>query len=166
MQSGWTVRVASHDDIREIVRITNSAYLVESFCIQGERTNVEDVRSRMQVETVLVIEDALQKSILRAAVFMSITDGRGYFGPLSVDPSCQGKGLAKALILAVEDKCRLAGCSFVDITVVNLRRELFPFYAKLSYSPSAILPFPRPGKVIKALHLIQMTKPLYPAQDL
>jgi GNAT superfamily N-acetyltransferase len=158
----YTIRVSIPSDTEEIVRVTNLAYAVEQFCIQGLRTDAEDVRSRMKTGQFLVIEDPTEPSSLRGSVFMSITDMRGYLGVLSVEPSFQGNGLAKALITAVEDRCRLAGCKFIDISVVNLRRELFPFYSKLGYAPFAIQPFHCPEKAIQPLHLVQMTKPLLP----
>lgn len=146
--------------------MTNEAYVVEHFCLQGDRTDDADVRARMETGRFLVIEDATDQSILRGSVFMSMADGRGYLGTLSVDPKFQGKGIAKALVTAVEDQCREAGCNFLDITVVNLRKELFPFYMKLGFTASAVLPFPRPVKVLQPLHLVQMTKPLGAAEDL
>jgi len=160
------VRAACAKDIQEIVRVINQAYIVEQFCLEGDRTDADEVHSRMHLGQFLVIEDLTSAAGLRGAVFMSVQDGRGYLGTLSVDPLHQGKGLARALVEAVEDRCRLAGCRFLDLTVVNLRKELFPFYGRLGFSPSAVLPFPRPEKVIQPLHLVQMTKALCAAEDL
>jgi GNAT superfamily N-acetyltransferase len=160
------IRVASGSDLDEIVRITNRAYEVEHFCLKGDRTDVADVASRQRVGRFLVMDDPQRKDSLCALVFLSIEADRGYLGTLSVDPSCQGTGLARALVAAVEDLCRAEGCRFLDISVVNLRRELFPFYAKLGFAPMAILPFPRPEKILQPLHLVQMTKALHAVEDL
>ena len=161
-----TVRAAGPSDVAEIVRVTNAAYVVEQFCLQGERTDAADVRQRMDGGQFLVIGDPAAPSTLRGSVYVSMQDGRGYLGTLAVDPQCQGLGLAKALVAAVAERCRLAGCAFLDITVVNLRKELFPFYARFGFFPSAVLPFPRRGKVLQPLHLVQMTKPLRAAEEL
>lgn len=160
------MRVAERLDIQEIVRVTNEAYLVEHFCLQGDRTDEMDVRARMGNGHFLVIEDLTDRSILRGIVFMSITEGRGYLGTLSVDPKFQSRGIAKTLVAAVEDQCRKAGCGFLDLTVINLRKELFPFYSRLGFAPSAVLPFPRPDKILQPLHLVQMTKALRAAEEL
>jgi GNAT superfamily N-acetyltransferase len=161
-----TVRVAGEGDVPEIVRVTNAAYVVERFCLQGERTDAADVRERMDGGRFLVIGHPADPATLRGSVYVSVANGRGYLGTLAVDPQCQGQGLARALVAAVEEHCRAAGCAFLDITVVNLRKELFPFYAQFGFFPSAVLPFPRRGKVLQPLHLVQMTKPLRAAEEL
>jgi GNAT superfamily N-acetyltransferase len=160
------VRLAGEADIPEIVRVTNIAYKVGEFCIRGDRTDLDDVFARMQEGSFLVVDDPRNPSVLLGAIYLSIAIGRAYFGTLAVEPQHQGTGMARALIEAAEDRCRSAGCRFVDLTVVNLRRELFPFYARLGYAASDVKPFPRPETVIKPLHLIQLTKPLRPTEDL
>ena len=161
-----SIRIAGASDVDEMVRVTNRAYVVEHFCLQGDRTDAADVTSRMRMGRFLIIDDPQREGALRALVFLSIEADRGYLGTLSVDPAHQGSGLAKALVHAVEEHCRLEGCRFLDISVVNLRRELFPFYTKLGFAPVAILPFPRPEKALEPLHLIQMTKALCAVEDL
>ena len=160
------VRPATAADLAEIVRVTNAAYVVEQFCLAGDRTDAADVAARMTAGRFLVIEDPEDPSILRGAVYLSVQGGRGYLGTLAVDPPFQGRGLALALVAAVERQCRGEGRDFLDLTVVNLRRELFPFYARLGFVASAVLPFPRPAKQLRPLHLVQMTKPLRPAEEL
>jgi GNAT superfamily N-acetyltransferase len=161
-----SIRLAGNSDVEEIVRVTNAAYAVEQFCLSGDRTDSADIRSLMEKGRFLVVPHAETPSTLIASVYMSYSNGRGYLGILSVDPQYQGHGIAKALVSAVEDHCRREGCGFLDINVVNLRNELFPYYSQLGFAPSAVLPFPRPAKALQPLHLIQMTKALYTAQNL
>lgn len=163
---GSSIRMANARDIDEIVRVTNAAYVVEQFCLRGDRTDAADVAARMRTGRFLVIEDASQPGTLRALAYLSIEADRGYLGTLSVNPVHQGKGLAKTLVSDVEDRCRMEGLRFLDITVVNLRKDLFPFYAKLGFAPMATLPFPRPDKALQPLHLVQMTKALRAPEDL
>ena len=160
------IRVATAGDIPEIVRVTNAAYVVEQFCLQGARTDAADVTARLRTGRFLVIDAAAQAGALRALVYLSIEADRGYLGTLSVDPNHQGKGLARALVSEVEDHCRREDLRFLDISVVNLRKDLFPFYAKLGFAPVATLPFPRPDKALQPLHLVQMTKALRAPEDL
>jgi len=161
----YSVRPATLADLPEIVRVTNQAYKVEQFCLRGERTDEADVLARMRQGRFLVVETTSPPLAICASVFMSLGDGRGYLGTLAVAPDSQGRGLAKALVEAVEAACRQAGCDFLDLSVVNLRQELFPFYAKLGFAHSGILPFPKPEKVILPLHLVQLTKPLRATKD-
>ncbi len=163
---GTSIRMANARDIDEIVRVTNAAYVVEQFCLRGDRTDAADVATRMRTGRFLVIEVTPQPGTLRALAYLSIEADRGYLGTLSVDPAHQGHGLAKALVSDVEDRCRMEGLRFLDITVVNLRKDLFPFYTKLGFAPMATLPFPRPDKALQPLHLVQMTKALRATEDL
>lgn len=160
------IRLASAVDVAEIVRVTNRAYVVEQFCLRGDRTDTADVAARMRAGRFLAIDVPGQVGTLSSLAYLSIEADRGYLGTLSVDPAFQGQGLAKALVLAVEERCRQEGCRFLDISVVNLRKDLFPFYLRLGFAPVAILPFPRPEKALRPLHLVQMTKALLAPEDL
>ena len=88
-------------------------------------------------------------------------DGRGYVGLLAVDPPRKGHGIGKILMLAAEGWCRESGCSVVDLSVVSVRTELFPFYAALGYVEQSVAPFgEKPTKL--PCHFVIMTKPLAP----
>ena len=154
-------RKATSADIPEIVRVINLAYRVEDFFVNGDRTNAEDIQRRMsQSNASIIVVDALDSTSLAGAVWMEINDGRGHFGMLSVDPAHQGKGVAKALIEAVEKKCRDAECAFLDIEVVNLREELPPFYTRLGFTHRGVMPFAPAEKLTRDAHLMLMAKPL------
>jgi GNAT superfamily N-acetyltransferase len=79
---------------------------------------------------------------------------------LSVDPARQGKGLARRLIEAVEDRCRAAGCAALDIDVVNLREELPAFYRRFGFMVTGQAPFSDAWKLRREAHLVVMSKPL------
>jgi GNAT superfamily N-acetyltransferase len=64
---------------------------------------------------------------------VKINEAAGYFGMLAVDPNRQKSGLGAKLIAAAEEFARKRGCSVMEITVVNIRPELFPYYRKLGY---------------------------------
>jgi GNAT superfamily N-acetyltransferase len=160
------VRQATQADIPEIIRVTNQAYLVEAFCIKGDRTDVADVAYRMATGTYIVVEGDAPGRLLGSVYMAFPKAGRGYLGILAVDPAAQGRRLSRKLVEAVEERCRAAGCAFLDLTVVNLRKELFPFYSKLGFAPSDVLPFPRPEKLIQPCRLVQMTKALRPLDQL
>ncbi len=153
-----SVRAASEADIPEIIRVTNRAYRAESFCIKGERTDTEDIRALCQSGRFLVIDDANDPTRLLGSVYLKITGTRGYLGMLAVDPEVQGRGFSRWLVEAVEAQCRTAGCEFVDLKVVNLRDDLFAFYEKFGFIVGDTMPFPVPERMLKPLHLVQMSK--------
>ena len=76
--------MADASDIEAIVRVTNRAYEVERFCLQGDRTDAADVRALMTAGQFLVVDDPTKQLPLRGSVYLSITETRGYLGILSV----------------------------------------------------------------------------------
>jgi GNAT superfamily N-acetyltransferase len=158
-----TLRQATHADIAPLVALINTAFRAEDFCVIGDRTNDEDIRARFQLGKFLVWDDETNPGKLLGAVFTSVTGARAYLGLLSVDPLMQGKGISQVLINAVEQNALTAGCDFLDITVVNVRENLFGYYQKLGFAAYGVVPFPVPEKARMPLHLVQMTKSLRPA---
>ena len=160
-----SVRIANLEDVNAIVNVVNRAFLSEKFCVAGDRTDVADIRQRFGTGVFFVIDDPADRARLLGSVFGAVEHSRGYLGLLSVDPDAQGQGHSRVLVSAVEQHCRNAGCNFLDITVVNARDDLFPFYANLGFAAIDVLPFPVPERALRTLHLVKMTKPLLsPAQ--
>jgi GNAT superfamily N-acetyltransferase len=159
------LRLAADADIPEIVRVINAAYRVEDFFIDGNRTDRHSVHLRMQEagSAFLVAEDH-EAARMAGAVYVRAIDASGYFGMLSVDPACQGRGFGRALVEAAEEYCRQRGCRAVSIDLVNLRSELPAFYQRLGYVEGKRVPFPDEWKVRPAargtVHMTIMTKAL------
>jgi len=154
------VRAATIEDLNAIVTITNRAFVCEQFCVTGDRTDATDIGKRFEIGDFFVVDDPENHHRLLGSVFGSVENSRGYLGLLSVDPDAQGQGHSRLLVAAVEQYCREAGCNFLDITVVNVRDELFPFYAKLGFAAFDLLPFPVPARARMPLQLVKMTKAL------
>ena len=163
-------RVATLDDVSELVRVINLAYCVEAEMFHGDRTSELDVRERLTRPNAACLaldddttDDGAAKTAPRrlvGAVFVELTDTRGYFGMLAVDPSKQGQGLGRVLVRAVEDYCAKAGCAHLDLDVVDLRVELPAFYNALGFNRCGFIPYPQPSETKQPVHLIQMTKSL------
>ena len=159
------MRLATEQDLPELVRVINLAYVAEAFCIEGDRTNQEEVAGFMGTGVFLVAP--AKSGGLRGSVFLR-PDGesRWYLGLLSVDPACQGQGLGRELVAAAEAHCRDRGGKFLDLTVVSARQELFGFYESLGFSANDVLPFRVPEKLKIPCHLVRFTKALIPAREL
>jgi N-acetylglutamate synthase-like GNAT family acetyltransferase len=154
-------RYATNNDISEIVRIINSAFRVEGFFIAGNRTSETDIATRMADPHVrILVVDTADGGVLAAAVVVDVRGSRGHFAMLSVDPPAQGRGLARLLVNAVEEHCRVAACSSLDIEIVNLREELPAFYKALGFAPVDTAPFPDTSKLRRDAHMLRMTKSL------
>ena len=156
-----TPRPAAAHDVPALVRLVNRAYRVEAFFVDGDRVSEGEVRERAAApDGRFLVLDGDAPGVLVGAVYVELRGARGYFGLLSVDPDAQGRGLGRALVDAAERRCRDAGCRFVDISVVNLRAELPPFYARLGYAPFDTAPFPPHERLKRPAHFVLMTKPL------
>jgi ribosomal protein S18 acetylase RimI-like enzyme len=98
--------------------------------------------------------------VLAGSVYVEIENDRGYMGMLAVDPACQGRGLGRLLVRGAESHARAAGCTAMDLDVVDLRSELTMFYSALGYEPVGESPYPRPERTMRPVRLIHMTKAL------
>jgi predicted N-acetyltransferase YhbS len=151
------LRTAGPADAGAVTALINAAYQVERFFVDGDRTSEDEVRTHMATGTFLVAE---QDGTPIGCVYTEQRGDRGYFGLLAVDPAQHGKGLGRTLVEAAEARFRRAGCRAVDISVVDLRRELPPFYRRLGYVETGTAPFPDPDKATRPCHFILMSKPL------
>jgi predicted N-acetyltransferase YhbS len=151
------LRAAGPADAGAIAALINAAFQVERFFIDGDRTNEDEVRRYMAQGTFLVAEG---DGAPVGCIYVEQRGDRGYFGLLAVDPAQHGQGVGRTLIRAAEDRFRRAGCRAVDISVVDLRTELPPFYRRLGYVESGTAPFPDPEKATRPCHFILMSKPL------
>lgn len=154
-----SIRVASPNDVSAMVPVINAAFAVETF-IEGVRTSEEKLRKMMaQGEFLVAAEPAGQ---VVACVYTETSGARGYFGMLAVNPSRQGTGLGRIMLQAAEDHCRRRGCTFMEISVLSPRTELWPFYRKFGYVESRTEVFhpSRPLKPGVECHSVIMAKTL------
>jgi len=152
-----SIRTAREGDADAIARLVNTAFLVEQFFIERDRTNPATVRGLMEKGKFLLAEDA---STLVGCIYMELRGERGYFGMLSIDPSRQGMGVGHQLVNTVEKYFRDAGCKFSDLKIVDVRTDLHTLYHRWGYADSgtAIYDDPTPTKI--PVHFITMSKPL------
>jgi GNAT superfamily N-acetyltransferase len=97
---------------------------------------------------------------LLGCVYVSTRGERAYLGMLSVDRSSQRQGLGRRLVDSAESHALALGCRFMDMHIVNLREELFPYYRALGYREQGTLPFDDTDRISRPCHFVVMTKPL------
>ena len=150
-----TIRDMRADEVDAVTRVINAAFIVERFFKKGDRTTPDLIRA-LTGRAFLVADvpggDPAGRSTSKSAAPAS-TSG---CWPSILPP---GTGLGRALMTAAENH-RTSGCATADITVVNLRTELPPFYRKLGYIETGTEPFTRDDEIIQACHFIAMSKRL------
>jgi N-acetylglutamate synthase-like GNAT family acetyltransferase len=153
------LRFAEESDLPALTALINRAFQVEAFFIVRDRLTPEEALAFFTKGRFLLGEE---NGALAGVVYVELRGDHAYFGMLSVDPARQKSGLGRRLIAAAEEFAREMGAHHMDITVVNLRTELPPFYRKLGYTENGTQPI-RPEmvpRVTQPCHFIKMTKPL------
>lgn len=153
------IRLAEEKDLDGLMRLINQAFAVERFFLTGDRLDPASTREYFSRGTFLMAEE---QSALAASVYVEMRGDRSYLGLLAVDPSRQKTGLGRRMVAAAEEFARELGSRAMDMTVVNLRVNLPPFYEKLGYAEVGTAPI-RPEmlpRVTQACHFIRMSKAL------
>jgi N-acetylglutamate synthase-like GNAT family acetyltransferase len=150
-------RRATLADVPALTALINVAYEVEKFFKIGDRTDQAEITDLLDKSAFLVHEE---DGKIVACVHVVINGGGGYFGLLAVHPSKHRQGLGARLVAAAETFCRHAGCYAMELSVVDLRTELPPFYRALGYAESGAAPFPHPERATQPCHMIVMSKTL------
>ena len=153
------IRVATERDADAILMVINAAFRrAENFLIDRDRIDLENVKSLLQTGTFLVADDGCG---LAGCVYIELRGERSYLGLLSVDPHRQKAGLGSRLMTAAEIHCAEAGCRFVDLQIVNVRKELPGFYHHRGYVENGTAPFTPGLKPKVPCHFVKMSKSLY-----
>lgn len=155
-----SVRRATPLDLPAIAALVNRAYQVESFFVEGERTNAAEIAEMAHKGTFLVLEQA--RGELAAAVFVDAQSASAYIGMLSVSPDMQGRGLGKRLVRIAEALGEAMGCSSVGLRIVNLREDLGRWYRSLGYEEVGTSEYVRHRPVKQPCHFIEMRRQLLP----
>jgi GNAT superfamily N-acetyltransferase len=159
-------RVAEIRDAEAIVSVINAAFRqAESFLIDRDRIDLETVRELLRTGIFLVEDKAANNTAddldaLCGCVYVELRGERSYLGLLSVDPQHQKSGLGSKLMDAAEDYSAKAGSRFMDLQIVNLRKELPDFYHRRGYIETGTAPFPPDLNPKLACHFVKMSKPL------
>jgi predicted N-acetyltransferase YhbS len=162
------VRIAQRDDAEKITSVINSAFRgAEHFFVDGDRVDVGEILKSLDSGKFLLAES---EHTLLGCVYVKPhldsnrsshkSEGRAYLGLLAVVPRAQQSGLGSMLMDAAEDYCRALGLRFMDIKVVNLRKELPGFYVKRGYVETGTSAFPAEVETKLPCHFIEMSKPL------
>ncbi len=151
-------RTADRSDAESLVPLINRAFEVELQFFTTERIDLAETLEHFDKGKFLLAESDRG---LAGCNYVELRGPVGYFGLLSVEPDHQGQGLGRILIEQAEDLCRKAGCSRMQIRVLNHRTELPPFYEKLGYHIAGIEEVEQVPTARMPYHFILMEKALH-----
>jgi GNAT superfamily N-acetyltransferase len=153
----FTYRTANESDDERLVLLINRAFEVEQPFFTSERIDLSETRQHFEKGTFILVEDG---QFMAGCNYVELRGASGYFGLLSIDPEYQGRGLGRKLVEQAEEFCRRAGCSQMQIRVLNHRNELPPFYEKLGYKTAGIEEVEQVPTAKMPYHFIVMQKAL------
>src|SRR5262245_51807031 len=151
------MRVARPGDIPALVILINTAYQVESPFMLGERIDEAAVTRLMNAGDSAFLVHETGPS-LTGAVYVRWGAGRGFFGPLAVDPGLQGTGIGRALVDAAEEISRAHGARHLDLDVMSFRPELLTWYERLGFTRNGTMRYPHPERLRVPAELVLMTR--------
>jgi predicted N-acetyltransferase YhbS len=152
------LRIATAGDVEAITSVVNAAFRkAESFLIDRDRVDCDVVREFMQKGKFLVADEGGE---MAGCVYVELHDDRAYLGLLSVDPERQNAGLGSMLMSEAERFCGDAGCKFMDLKIVSVRKELPSFYQHRGYVETGTAPFTAGLTPKEPCHFVKMSKPL------
>jgi N-acetylglutamate synthase-like GNAT family acetyltransferase len=158
VEGSLQLRVASESDAEAIMRVINDAFRkAEGFLFDRDRVDPQSVGDFLRKGKFLVAEN---DGRIAGCVYVELQGERSYLGLLSVDPALQKSGLGSKLMAAAEEYCANAGCRFMDLRIVNLRKELPAFYHRLGYVETGTSPLPAEVHSKQPCHFVNMSKPL------
>ena len=150
-------RIADRSDADDLVVLINRAFVVERPFFTTERIDLAETLEHFKKGTFILAEDG---GTMAGCNYVELRGESGYFGLLSIDPGYQGRGLGRKLVDEAENFCLAAGCSLMQIRVLNHRTELPPFYEKLGYQVAGIEEVERAPSARVPYHFIVMEKKL------
>lgn len=157
------IRTASREDTGELACLINEAFTVEAFFKVGDRTDDKEIAGLIDAGAEFLLEsDALPDGShdIFGCIYVQYHGERAFFGMLSIAPARQRQGVGRSLVGAAEARARERGCRFMDLHIVDLRKDLPGYYTRLGYVVMGTLPFPEDERTTLPCQFVVMSKPL------
>jgi N-acetylglutamate synthase-like GNAT family acetyltransferase len=152
------LRIAGNADADGLMDLINAAFRrAESFIIDRDRVDIEVIHSLSAKGEFLVAED---EGALAGCVYLELRGERAYLGLLSVAPARQKAGVGSILMREAELHCARAGCRFMDLRIIDLRKDNHAFYKRRGYVETSTEPLPSNLDTKLPCHFVNMSKPL------
>jgi len=122
------IRLAGPDELDALVRLEHASF-------DGDRMSRGQYRGHLASSSaqVLVAVDAKRLLLGSAVVFFRKGSGVARLYSLATDPAARGKGVARALLTAVEAAARLRHCRCVRLEVRSDNAAAIALYERSGY---------------------------------
>lgn len=140
-------------DVPRIETLVNSAYrgehakkgwTTEADILDGQRTDQEKLQeliSNPGSEIQLALDGETEEII--GCVHLSKETDALYFGMLTVEPTRQGMGIGKEMLVQIEKVAKRLGLQHIRMTVIKGRDELVAYYERFGFKKTGNTePFP------------------------
>lgn len=151
-------RLAQATDAERLVAVINAAFRkAESYIIDRDRVDLDLMDSLLAKGEFLVAED---ETAVAGCVYLELRGDRAYLGLLAVAPEIQKGGVGSMLMREAEQRCARAGCRFMDLRIIDLRKDNHAFYKRRGYVETGTEPFRPDLETKRPCHFVNMSKPL------
>ena len=154
------IEIATIESAREVMKCTNDAFMADSFFKKEEfhqRFTISDVEEHMRNSNslFLIASSEAEPGRIVGSILMNWTSSIsnnfetfvGHFSAVSVPPAFAKRGIGKKLVqtaeqklLEISTKSTLPSKVVMEMGVINLREDLFPWYESQGYSKHERLP--------------------------
>jgi N-acetylglutamate synthase-like GNAT family acetyltransferase len=134
---------ATIQDAKQLEQLLNSAYRGETAklgwtheadLIAGNvRVNEDMILENLNDNNAVFLKYVNDKNEIVGCVNLKQNENKLYLGMFSVQPTQQGSGVGKQLLLAAEEYATYLGISTIYMTVISLRTELINWYKTKGY---------------------------------
>jgi N-acetylglutamate synthase-like GNAT family acetyltransferase len=151
------IRIATEDDVPQLVALINASFAMERAFIDRDRTSAAEIAQYLGTGSFFVVDG--EPGSLASCMYLEQRRDRMYLGMLAVSPSHQKRGRGRQMMAAAESHAAALGCRAIDIRIVDRRTELPPFYCALGFVDRGTEPFDDP-LLTRPCHFILMSKEL------
>ncbi len=132
-EATMTIRTYSKDDEAGVIELWGRCGLT-----QPQNNPRLDIERKLLVNPELFLVGLVNGEIV-ATVMGGYEGHRGWVNYLGVDPSCQGMGLGRQIMNAVEKKIRSKGCPKINLQVRKDNLKVLDFYEAIGYKMDEVV---------------------------
>jgi RimJ/RimL family protein N-acetyltransferase len=129
-KKGFDLRRTLDDDINNLVEIINDAYSYQDKAKGEPRTNPNHLRKRMSETSFYTV---LHDKDIIGCVYLEPKGSALHFGLLTLAPDFRGKGIAKAIIDAIDTYAKANNFATIDLDYMSLAPWLKKYYEKYGF---------------------------------